>query len=308
MIAVEGFAVQENNQPLVSVIMNCFNGEKYLREAIDSVLAQSYQNWEIVFWDNQSSDGSAQIVQSYADPRIKYFYAPMHTWLYEARNYAIEKANGEFFAFLDVDDWWMPEKLEKQVPLFQDAEVGMVCANYWAVSEKKNRKWLMFERPIPTGWVLSDLLKFYFPGLLTLMIRRFAFEGLSHGCDPRYHIIGDFDLVVRLSIHWKMGCVQKPLACYRLHGNNETAKHTRRHVAETATWMSEMGNVDVIRQSPGWKQLGTNHTYLNALDQVLSGNRRAGRQLLRDLPWSKLKLRLLVILCLPISVVQKIKN
>ena len=81
-------------QPLVSVIMNCYDGEKYLTEAIDSVLAQTYQNWEIVFWDNQSTDRSAEIIKSYTDPRVKYFYAPKHTWLYEERNYAIEKASG----------------------------------------------------------------------------------------------------------------------------------------------------------------------------------------------------------------------
>ena len=55
----------QNNQPLVSVIMNCFNGEKYLREAIDSVIAQTYTNWEIIFWDNQSVDRSAEIFKSY---------------------------------------------------------------------------------------------------------------------------------------------------------------------------------------------------------------------------------------------------
>jgi len=78
-------------EPLVSVVMNCYNGEKYLREAIESVLTQTCQNWEIIFWDNQSTDRSAEIFKSYADPRLKYFYAPKHTWLYEARNYAIEK-------------------------------------------------------------------------------------------------------------------------------------------------------------------------------------------------------------------------
>ena len=112
-----------SKQPLVSVIMNCYNGEKYLREAIDSVLAQTYTNWEIVFWDNQSTDRSAEIVRSYADPRLKYYYAPTHTWLYEARNYAVAKANGELLAFLDVDDWWLPNKLERQVPLFENPEV-----------------------------------------------------------------------------------------------------------------------------------------------------------------------------------------
>ena len=85
-----------NRVPSVSVIMNCFNGEKYLRQAIDSVLAQTFNDWEIVFWDNQSTDASAHIVKSYEDPRLRYFHAPKHTWLYEARNYAMAEARGEF--------------------------------------------------------------------------------------------------------------------------------------------------------------------------------------------------------------------
>ena len=90
------------HEPLVSILMNCFNGEKYLKQAIDSVLAQTYRNWEIIFWDNQSTDGSAEIFTSYRDSRLKYFYAPEHTRLYEARNCALEKAEGELIAFLDL--------------------------------------------------------------------------------------------------------------------------------------------------------------------------------------------------------------
>ena len=85
----------QNSNPLISVIINCYNGEKYLREAIDSVINQTYQNWEIIFWDNQSTDSSKQIVTSYKDNRIHYFCAPTHTSLGEARNLAVEKANGE---------------------------------------------------------------------------------------------------------------------------------------------------------------------------------------------------------------------
>ncbi len=99
--------------PLVSVIMNCFNGEQYLREAIDSVIAQTYQNWELIFYDNQSIDNSAEIFKTYNDKRLRYFYASNHTLLYEARNNAIQYASGYFLAFLDVDDWWDPLKLEK---------------------------------------------------------------------------------------------------------------------------------------------------------------------------------------------------
>ena len=63
-----------SDQPLVSIIINCFNGEKYIRKALDSVLTQTYENWEIIFWDNQSKDKSAEIFKSYDDKRFKYFY------------------------------------------------------------------------------------------------------------------------------------------------------------------------------------------------------------------------------------------
>ena len=64
-----------STEPLVSIIINCFNGEKYLRNAIDSVIEQTYKNWEIIFWDNQSTDKSAEIFKSYKDKRFKYFCA-----------------------------------------------------------------------------------------------------------------------------------------------------------------------------------------------------------------------------------------
>ena len=104
--------------PLVNVIMNGHNGGEYLAEAIDSVLEQTYTNWEILFWDNLSTDNTRSILESYSDNRIKYFCAEEFTPLGEARNNVIEKAQGELLGFLDCDDLWLPEKLERQVPLF----------------------------------------------------------------------------------------------------------------------------------------------------------------------------------------------
>ena len=121
-----------SEQPLVSVVINCFNGEKYLKEAVDSVINQTYKNWEIIFWDNQSTDKSAEIFKSYQDKRLKYYLATSHTKiLYEARNNALKKTNGDFIAFLDVDDWWLPDKLEQQIPLFSDSVVGLVYGKLW---------------------------------------------------------------------------------------------------------------------------------------------------------------------------------
>jgi glycosyltransferase involved in cell wall biosynthesis len=128
-----------NTKPLVSIIMNCHNGEKYLKQAINSILTQTYENWEIIFWDNQSNDESAKIFKDYNDDRLKYYLADTHDEiLNRARNSALKKAKGEYIAFLDTDDWWLPKKLEMQIPLFDDSEVGLVYGNVWLFFEKKN--------------------------------------------------------------------------------------------------------------------------------------------------------------------------
>lgn len=294
-----------NPAPLVSVLMNCYNGEKYLREAVDSVLAQSYQNWEVIFWDNQSTDNSASIFKSYSDPRLRYFYAPRHTWLYEARNYAIEKASGEFVAFLDVDDQWLPEKLMRQLPLFDDPAVGFVCGNFWVDNERRQTRWASFRSDVPTGNVLNVLLKDYFVGLLTLVVRRSALESLDHPCDPRYHIIGDFDLVIRLSIAWKMDCVQEPIAISRLHDGNETARHAERKIDEVDCWVGEMKQVEAICSAPNARIFESHSTYLRAKQRYLQGDRRGAIELTRRLPWGRQKVKLCVALLLPVRIARQ---
>jgi glycosyltransferase involved in cell wall biosynthesis len=290
---------ERSQKPLVSIIMNCYNGEKYLKEAIESVLAQTYQNWEAIFWDNRSTDGGAEIFKSYADPRLKYFYAPKHTWLYEARNYAIEKASGEFIAFLDVDDWWEPTKLEKQIVLFLDPEVGLICGNYWVVNERKKKQWEHRKQVFPTGRILNDLLKDCFVGMLTLVVRRSALESLSYACNSRYHIIGDFDLVIRLAVQWKLDCVHEPIAFYRQHGGNESYKHRSRYVEEMGSWLKEMSKVESIRSCSNWPLANNNYIYHNAVNQVLLGNKKTVYGLSKELPWGKPKIKLLLSLFFP---------
>ena len=104
--------------PLVSIIMNCYNSDKFLRESIESIYNQTYANWEIIFWDNASIDDSAKIAKSY-DERIKYYLASETTSLGEARNLALSNVSGEYVAFLDCDDLYLTDKLEKQVNLMQ---------------------------------------------------------------------------------------------------------------------------------------------------------------------------------------------
>jgi len=290
-----------SSEPLVSVLMNCFNGAKYLQQAIESVLAQTYQNWEIIFWDNQSTDRTAEIVARYPDRRLKYFYAPSHTQLYEARNRAIEYASGELIGFLDVDDWWMPNKLEEQVALFSDPQVGMVCGNYFIYSERKKTYYKLTSGHLPTGWVLNALLKSYFVGLLTLMVRKSALDAFNPPTNPRYHIIGDFDLVVRLSTSWKLACVQNPVAFYRVHDSSEMRK-SHLHIAELENCMDEMNKVESIRSSPNFYCVLHEIAYLKAKVRRASGDIKGAYRLFHELEWGRLKLRLLVILLLPNGV------
>src|SRR3989338_9505013 len=102
--------------PAVSVIMNVYNAEKYLQEAIDSVYAQTYSDWEVILWDNGSTDNTADIAQRY-DTKLRYFHAKTCGSLGRARNYAIAQARGRYVAFLDYDDVWMPQKLDVQIRL-----------------------------------------------------------------------------------------------------------------------------------------------------------------------------------------------
>lgn len=295
-------------EPLVSVIMNCYNGAKYLREAIDSVLMQSYSNWEIIFWDNQSTDASADIVKSYSDSRIKYFFSEKHTPLYAARNCAMEKTCGEFIAFLDVDDIWLPTKLMLQITLFKDLDVGFSCANYLVQDERRGRRWPAHRRMLPEGSVLNELLKFYFVGLVTLMVRRSALDSLKPPFDPRYHIIGDLDLVIRLSLSWKIANIQIPVAIYRLHGGNESIVQRAKHADELELWSSEINEIEAIRSSSNAHFIRSHFAYIKAMNFVLQGDKFSAYALLHELPWGRLKFRLWGALLLPRYFVQRLKN
>lgn len=225
-------------EPLVSVLMNCYNGDKYLREAIDSVLAQTYRNWEIVFWDNQSTDKSAEIFQSYKDARLRYFYAPTHTDVGGARAGAWVHLTGEFVAVLDTDDVWLPRKLEKQLPLFHDPEVGIVISDTLFFNERTEKPLYGGKYP-PTGRVFEQLLTGYFVSLETVVLRKSTALKLSRAFDPDFNMIGDFDLVVRLSRISKLALCPEILAKWRVHGESVSWKFPLVFIEEKERWISK---------------------------------------------------------------------
>jgi len=130
----------KENKNLVSIILNCYNGEKYLEDALKTVINQSYDNWELIFWDNRSTDNSKKIFDSFESEKFRYFYSNKHTPLYEARNLALKECRGKYIAFIDADDYWETNKLEKQISLFENKRVGVVYGNLWIYNEKLKKK------------------------------------------------------------------------------------------------------------------------------------------------------------------------
>ena len=215
--------------------MNCFNGEKYLEEAITSVLNQTFIDWELIFFDNMSTDQSAKIFKSFDDPRLVYVFADAHRDLGGSRAAAFRHLRGEFIAVLDTDDLWLPEKLEEQLPYFMEAEVGIVICNTIFFNEKYE-KILYQSGPPPIGWVTNDLLNRYFVSLETLIMRRSFINELSIAFDPDFSFIADFDLVIRLSNICKMEYCPMILAKWRVHSDSCTWKSSHVFSDEKERW------------------------------------------------------------------------
>ena len=122
----------------VSIITPVYNSEKFLNETIESVLNQTYKNWEMILVDDCSIDNSKEIICEYIkkDKRIKYYQLDKNSGAAVARNYALEKSTGRFIAYLDADDLWESSKLEKQVEFMMSYKYGFTCTDYRVIDEE----------------------------------------------------------------------------------------------------------------------------------------------------------------------------
>lgn len=219
-------------KPLVSVIMNCLNGERYLREAIDSVFAQTYANWEIIFYDNASTDASGEIARSYGE-KVRYFRGDKTIPLGAARNEAIKKANGEMVAFLDTDDRWLPDKLDFQIELFSKfPDVDFVYGNFYFTRPGSDRKQLGFKLKQPQGNVFAKFLVYFPINLQTVIIRKSILDKLPELFDTKLNLAEDYDLFMRLLYESKAGYIAQPLAIYRLHSGMSSIRFAEKYPDE----------------------------------------------------------------------------
>ena len=240
----------KNKEPLISIVVNCFNGEKYLKECLNSILSQSYKNYEVIFWDNNSTDKSKLIFLDIKDNRFKYFSDNEHVTLYGARNKALKVTNGKYIAFLDVDDMWYPDKLEKQVKVMEKkSEIGFCYSGFKFLSEESKRLNSAYDnRKLKSGYICSHLIKNYNVGILTLMVKKSIVNKNRIKFDERFTIMGDLDFVLRLS-RISMGIpIKLDLAIYRNHAENLSSK-TSLTVKERTIWANEMLSKSIFSQN-----------------------------------------------------------
>lgn len=288
----------ENGESLVSVIMNCRNCSKYLREAIDSVLAQTYTHWEVVFWDNQSTDDSSSIFKNYNDPRLRYFLAPEYTALGEARNLAIRQSKGKYIAFLDCDDLWFPQKLEKQIPLFKKVSVGLVICDTVFFNRKKDIRQLYKKKKPPTGQVFRELLGAYFISMETPVIRRAVLDEMDHWFDTRFEVIEEYDFFVRLGYKWEVAYVDEVLAKWRVHGASWTWSKPELFPAETRVFLDKMRTLIPDFDSRYTKELRTVRMKIALQEAVISwrkGDSKKAREVLKPFRHESLSARLISV-------------
>jgi len=217
--------------PLVSIILNIRNGAAFLREAIDSVLAQSFVDWELIAWDDRSTDDSASIVAAYRDSRIRYFLSPHETPLGEARNLAIQQANGDWLAFIDQDDVWLPRKLEQQMMLVADG-IGIIYGRAVMFDSRRGNLWdydYAHEfQSLPEGDIFTQLFRdACFIAMSSAMLRRSAVA--EAGAIPEnIQMVPDYYLYVAVARRWKARAVQGVVCRYRVHPGSMSATRQNR--------------------------------------------------------------------------------
>jgi len=208
-------------QSLVSIITPCYNGILTISDTIDSVLSQSYQEWELLIIDDCSSDGSDEIIKRYAtqDSRIKYFHTDKPSGSPSLpRNIGIENASGKYIAFLDSDDVWMPQKLKQEIAFAEQNGYHLVYSFYEKMDLQGKRNDRIIKTRISTSY--NKLLKSNSIPCLTSIVSREAIG------DTRFKQIPQEDFCFWLDI-LKKGYIAYNLcevtSLYRETGNSRSA-------------------------------------------------------------------------------------
>ena len=295
--------------PLVSVIMNAYNAEEYLNESIDSALSQTYSKIEIILWDNFSTDSTASIVKEYSDPRVHYFLANHHTSLGEARNLAISQSNGEYLAFLDCDDVWMPSKLDEQLILFNDPEVGLVYSDSIFFNNNKSVSTCFANKTPYRGFCFEKLLVNYVISMETVIIRKKVINSMNHLFDVRYTAIEEYEFFARIAQKWKIDFSPLALSKWRIHSKSWTWQKKRSFIDEKMMMLKDLQS-NIKSDSPymeALKSFSNNLSFEKSKQSWAEGKSKNARLELKKINvFSRKKILLWVATFLPYNLVDRI--
>ena len=205
--------LRSEHEDLVSIIMPSYNTARYISESIKSVLAQTYQNWELLIMDDCSADNTDKVVAPYlSDTRIRFFRNEQNSGAAVSRNKALQEAKGRWIAFLDSDDLWKPEKLEKQVSFMEKNDYHFSYTNYSEIDENGKQTGIIVTGP--KRMTRTGFYNYCWPGCLTVMYDQNA-VGLIQIADIRKN--NDYAMWLKVS--------QKVDYCYLL--NDDLALYRR---------------------------------------------------------------------------------
>jgi len=218
-------------KPLVSVVIPTYNGASYIREAVDSALAQKYQPLEVIVVDDGSTDNTEDVLKPVMG-RIRYI-KKANGGPAGARNAGIKEAKGEFIAFLDGDDVWEPHKLTWQMPAFENANVGLAYANVSVMDEGGNPLEHTIRLAKSEGLVFEDLFRKNFIPTSTVVARKSCIEKAGYFDENRELIsVEDYDLWLKIAANHRVRRVDMVLAKYRRHPHNISTDLARSYFGE----------------------------------------------------------------------------
>lgn len=198
---------------LVSIIMPSWNTGRFIAETIESVLAQTYTNWELIIVDDCSTDNTDEVVKMYQDDRIRYFKNEVNCGAALTRNRAMREAKGEWIAFLDSDDLWLPEKLEHQINFMQHNGYSLSFTEYEKIDEESRKLGIYVSGPTKIN--RRKMYNYDYIGQLTMM-----YSAKEFGLIQIKDIKKNNDYAIRLQLYKKDGTcaylLKENLALYRV--------------------------------------------------------------------------------------------
>jgi glycosyltransferase involved in cell wall biosynthesis len=212
-----------NDNPLVTVFMAVYNGERYITEAIKSILNQSFDDFELLIINDGSTDNSAGIIRKFDDPRIRLLSNERNKGLFYTRNRGISEARGKFYATLDCDDVSTPHRLELQVKFFQENPDYVICGGQGRIINSDSKIIGAVNAPVGNTEFLRVMHLFSDPFINSAtMIRKEILDRYSFR--PYYEPAEDYDLFQRISEQYKIANLSKVLVHYRVHELNVSEK------------------------------------------------------------------------------------